>query len=128
MKPLYLAALLATLLVLGTGVNYLQRSPPRPGIVAKKQNPTTTSKVAQARCTIKRAVFGGTNSALLKVEKDRMVHYVVLDLPTTGDPRMPDYQSNWLAATYGPAVPTVVGVFPTVEAAVAEAASLCTRN
>ena len=127
MKPLYLAALAATFLVLWTGVTYLQRPQPRPGIVAKRQNPTTTSKVREARCTIKRAVFVGTNSALLKVEKDRMVHYVVLDLPT-GDPRMPDYQSNWLTATYGPAVPTVVGVFPTVEAAVAEAASLCTRN
>jgi hypothetical protein len=56
-----------------------------------------------------------------------VVHYVVLDLPTD-NPRMADTQSNWIEANYRDGFPSVVGVFPTVEAAVDKAASLCRRN
>jgi hypothetical protein len=122
MKPLHYAAIAATLLVVWTGVSSLRQPPPPP-----KKKMAAPPKTTQARCTIKRAVFGGTESALLKVTKGRTVHYVVLDLPAD-NPRMPDYQSSWLDANYGPAEPTVVGVFPTVEAAVTKAASLCVSN
>ena len=125
MKRLHLAAIVATLLVVGTGVNALLRPPPLPDGPPKKAG--TPSRSAEGRCTIKRAVFGGTVSALLRVNKDRVVHYVVLDLPAD-NPRMPDYQSNWLEANYGAAAPSVIGVFPSVEAAVAQAASLCKSN
>jgi hypothetical protein len=127
MKPLHLAAIFATFLLVVTAVNYRLQPPARPETAkAKKKQPAPT-KTAEGRCTIKRAVFGGTQSALLKVTKDGMVHYVVLDLPTD-NPRMPDYQSSWLEANYGPAEPAVVGVFPTVEEAVTQAASLCRKN
>ncbi len=125
MRPLHLAAIFATLLVVWTGVNALLRPPPRPDGPPKRAG--TPSRFAEGRCTIRRAVFGGTVSALLKVKKDRVVHYVVLDLPAD-NPRMPDYQSNWLEANYGAAAPSVVGVFPSVEAAIAQAATLCKSN
>jgi hypothetical protein len=125
MKPLHLAAIFATLLVVSTGVNALLRPPPRPG--GPPMRAEAPSRFAEGRCIIKRAVFGGTVSALLKAKKDRVVHYIVLDLPAD-NPRMPDYQSNWLEANYGAATPSLVGVYPSVEAAIAQAASLCKSN
>jgi len=122
MKPLHLAAIAATVLLVWSGANSLRPPPPPP-----KKKPPAPAKTAEAHCTIKRAVFGGTQSALLKVNKGRVVHYVVLDLPTN-NPLMPDYQSNWLEANYGKTEPAVIGVFPTVEEAVTKAASLCKRN
>jgi hypothetical protein len=122
MKPLHVVAILATFLLVISAVNSLTRPPPRRE--AKKVAPV---KVGSERCTIKRAVFGGTESAVLKVKKDRVVHYVVLDLPDN-DPAIPEYQSRWLEANYGEAQPSLVGVFPTVEAAVNKAADLCKRN
>jgi len=122
MKPLHLAAIVVTGLLVWTGVNSL-RPPPPPA----KKTATPPPKTKEASCTIKRAVFGGTQTALLKVLKGRTVHYIVLDLPTD-NPLMPDYQSNWLDANYGQEQPSVVGVFPTVEDAVTRAANLCKRN
>jgi hypothetical protein len=110
-------------LVVWTGVNSLTRPAPRPERPVKKPTPTRTTE----RCTIKRAVFGGTEAAVIRAVKGRVVHYVVLDLPTD-NPRMPDTQSNWIEANYRDGFPSVVGVFPTVEAAVDKAASLCRRN
>jgi hypothetical protein len=121
MKPLHIAAILATFLLVVSAVNAM-RAPPRREV--KRVAPV---KVVNERCTIKRAVFGGTESAVLKVKKDRVVHYVVLDLPSD-DPVIPEYQSRWLDANYGQAQPSLVGVFPTVEAAVNKAADLCKRN
>ena len=72
-------------------------------------------------------MFGGTQAAVLKAYKGRIVHYVVLDLPTD-NPRMPEIQSAWIAANYGGIEPSIVGVFPTVEAAVGKAADLCKTN
>ena len=124
MKPLHLAAIFATFLLVATGVNMLLRPPHNANRLLKLPKP---KPVAEAPCKIKRAVFGGTESALLKVRKGRFVHYVVLDLPTD-DPRMPKYQSDWLRANYGEAQPSVIGVYLTVEDAVRKAASLCRRN
>jgi hypothetical protein len=123
MRRLHVAAIVATALVVWTAADSLTRPAPRPGRPFKKP-----SQVSHLRCTIKRAVFGGTEAAVLKIRKGRMLHYVVMDLPTD-DPRMPDYQSHWLKATYGDVAPSaIVGVFPTVEDAVAKAASLCRSN
>jgi hypothetical protein len=123
MTRLQLTAICATVLVVWTGVNSLMRPPPRPERPVKKPTPTRTTE----RCTIKRAVFGGTEAAVIRAVKGRVVHYIVLDLPTD-NPRMPDTQSNWIEANYRDGFPSVVGVFPTVEAAVDKAASLCRRN
>jgi hypothetical protein len=124
MKPLHLAAIIVTFLLAATVFNSV-RQPPRPDSAqkTKKKPPVQVAK----RCTIKRAVFGGIEAALLKVEKDRMVHYVVLDLPTN-DPTMPEHQSRWLEANYGEAQASVVGVYSTVDEAVSNAASLCKSN
>jgi hypothetical protein len=124
MKPLHLAAIIATFLLVVTAANSLMRPPPRPEAAKKKK--TAPVKVAE-RCSIKRAVFGGKEAAVLRVRKDSMIHYVVLDLPAN-NPLMPEYQSRWLDANYGEAQPDVIGVYPTVEDAVAKAASLCRRN
>ena len=101
----------------------------RPTGVASNNPSPGKKKQQQAElpCTIKRAAFGGTQSALLKVMKGRIVHYVVLDHPE-GNPMMPYYQRDWLEANYGDMQPAVVGEFPTVEEAVARAATLCRRN
>ncbi|HEY7214405.1 MAG TPA: hypothetical protein VIC28_07230 [Thermoanaerobaculia bacterium] len=124
MKPLHLAAILVTFLLVVSAVNSLMRPQPRPETARKKK--TAPVKVAE-RCMIKRAVFGGTEAAVLKVRKDRTIHYVVLDLPTN-DPLVPEYQSRWLDANYGQAQPDVIGVYPTVDEAMTKAASLCRRN
>jgi hypothetical protein len=124
MRPLHLAAIFAAVLVAWTGVNSVLRPPPPPDRPQPKTKPTRTS---EARCTIKRAVFGGTQAAVLKAYRGRIVHYVVLDLPTD-NPRMPEIQSAWIAANYGGVEPFIVGIFPTVEAAVGKAADLCKTN
>jgi hypothetical protein len=123
MKPLHLAAILATLLVVVTGVNSALRPAPRHD---RPPRPKPT-RVSDTRCTIERAAFGGTEAAVLKVLKDRTAHYVVLDLPAD-NPRMPDIASRWLAATYGTAEASLVGVFPTVEDALTKAGGLCRTN
>src|SRR5262245_32043787 len=116
LKPLHVAALGVTLLLVATVVNFrMQPSPPDSARKDAKKK-TGPAQVAE-RCVIKRAVFGGTESAVLKVKKDQLVHYVVLDLPG-GDPMMPQYQSRWLATNYGEAEPSLIGVYPTVEAGV----------
>jgi hypothetical protein len=125
LKPLHVAALIVTFLLVATVVN-MRLQPQRAGSArtdAKKKKPTQVAE----RCVIKRAVFGGTESAVLKIRKDQLVHYVVLDLPG-GDPMMPQYQSRWLETTYGEAEPELIGVYPTVEAGVRKAALLCRRN
>jgi hypothetical protein len=128
MKPTQVLAIIATSLIVVTGVNYLLRPPPRPDGLAKKSQASKTKKpAALASCKITRAVFGGTESALLRVTKGHVVHYVVLDLPTD-NPLAPAYQSNWLEANYGSAEPALIGVFSTVDAAVDRAAGLCKRN
>lgn len=128
MKTTQLLAIIATGLIVVTGVNSMLRPPPRqqdgpPKKTQAKKKPPG----GQVACTIRRAVFGGTESALLRVQKEGVVHYVVLDLPTD-DPLAPAHQSMWLDANYGNAEPAVVGVFPTVAAAVTRAANLCKRN
>lgn len=129
MKPLHLLAILATFLLVGTGINSLMRPPQskEAGPLKKPRIAIGSNKKGELPCTIRRAAFGGTQSALLKVMKGPVVHYVVLDLPTD-NPMMPSYQSSWLDANYGDAEPAVIAVFPTVEAAVTRAASLCKRN
>lgn len=131
MKTNTLLAMVATGLIAATGVNSLLQPPPRQqdgpprgikGIKGKKK-----SLSGLPPCIIRRATFGGTESALLRLHKDGVTHYVVLDLP--GDnPAAPAQQSAWLDANYGSTEPAVVGVFPTVAAAVGRAALLCKRN
>jgi hypothetical protein len=125
MRPLHVAAVVATALVVWTSAHSLMRPAQRSDRQPRKPAPT---EVSNLRCTITRAVFGGTEAAVLKIKKDRKLHYVVMDLPTN-HPRMPDYQSGWLKAAYGDVSPSaIVGVFPTVDDAVAKAASLCRTN
>ncbi len=127
LKPLHVAALIVTFLLVATVVNSrLQPSGPESARKETRKKKTAPVRVAE-RCIIKRAVFGGTEAAVLMVKKDQTVHYVVLDLPT-GDPMLPEYQSRWLDTTYGEAEPSLVGVYPTVDAGVRKAASLCRRN
>lgn len=129
MRPLHLLAIFATFLLVVSGIHSLMRPPPPQDGPQKKPRVVRegSSKKVEAPCTIKRAAFGGTQSALLKVMKGPVAHFVVLDLPTD-NPLMPTYQSNWLDANYGNAEPAVIGVFPTVEAAATRAGSLCRRN
>jgi hypothetical protein len=130
MKAIQVWAMIATGLVIATGVHQLTRPPGSQDGAKRSRAEAARKKRAAAReapCTIKHAAFGGTQSALLKVMKGRTVHYVVLDLPT-GNPIIPELQSQWLDATYGQADAKLIDVFPTIDAAVARAASLCRRN
>jgi hypothetical protein len=130
MKPLHVAAIVATALVVWTAANSLRRPAPRPDLTAKKPKPT---KVAYVPCTIQRAAFGGTGAAVLKVRKSRKDHYIVMDLPSEDNPMLyhplVHYQSRWLEQVYGD-VPSsaLVGVYPTVEEAELKAGSLCRSN
>ncbi len=130
MRPLHVAAIVATVLVAWTAVNALRRPAPRPDLTAKKTKPT---KVAYVPCTIQRATFGGAEAAVLKIRKDRKVHYVVLDLPSEDDPLRYHpfmyYQGRWLTQAYGDVPPSaLVGVYPTVEEAELKAGRLCPSN
>lgn len=106
-------------------------APKQDGPAKKPRGVVTSNKPKQPGleppCTIRRAAFGGTRSALLKIMKGPVAHYVVLDLPA-GNPMVPYYQSDWLNATYGNAERQLVQEYPTVEEAVMRAASLCRRN
>ena len=126
MKPLHAAAIVVTLLLVVTAVNS-RLQPPRPESAKKKVRKQAPVPVANLRCTIKRAVFGGGEAAVLKVQKGRMIHYVVLDLPAK-DPVMPVHQARWLEANYGDAQPSLVGVYPSVEDGLSKAADLCKSN
>ena len=128
-KAIQLLALLATCLVIATGVARVMRPapPPEQASLKKKSVVSSTGKKGELPCAIRRAAFGGTQSAVLKVPKGKMVHYVVVDRPQ-GNPLMPFYERDWLEANYGQAQAAVVGEFSTVEAAVMRAASLCRRN
>ncbi len=127
MKFTMIVAAAATALVAATLVNSALNPPrkkddrPKPKQVKKK------SLSGQAACIIRRATFGGTETALLRVQKDGVLHYIVMDLPAD-NPAASIQQNAWLDANYGSAEPAVVGVFPTVAAAVGSAANLCKRN
>jgi len=129
-KAIQLLAVVATFLVVATGISKLLQ-PPRPPEAKGKQTKSvasnTSKKEAEAPCTIKRVPFGGTQTAVLKATKGKVVHYLILDRPQD-NPMMPFWQRDWLEANYGSAEPAVVGEFSTVEAAVNRAASLCKRN
>jgi len=128
MKINTLLAIVATGLIVATGVNSMLAPPPRKQDGPPKKSQAKKKSISgQAACTIRRATFGGTESALLRVQKEGVLHYIVLDLPTD-NPLAPSYQSAWLDANYGSAEPSIVGVFPTVAAAVSTAANLCKRN
>jgi hypothetical protein len=130
MRGLHVAAIIATALVVGTAVQSLRRPAPRADLASKKPKPT---KVAHVPCTIQRAAFGGTEAAILKIRKDRKVHYVVMDLASQDDPlqyhRVMQSQERWLASAYGDVAPSaLVGVFPSVDEAELKAGSLCRSN
>jgi hypothetical protein len=126
-KAIRLAAIVATCLVVLTGINRLLRPPTPEPAPQRKSVASNTAKEAELPCAIKHATFGGTQASLLKVMKGRMVHYVILDHPA-GDPVAPFLQLDWLEATYGTVQPVLIGAFPTVDGAVMRAASLCRRN
>ncbi len=130
MRPLHVAAIIATVLVVWTAVNQMRRPAPRPDLAATKPKPT---KVVYTPCTIERAAFGGVEAAVLKIRKGRKLHYVVLDLPSRDDPvhYLPFmyYQGRWLAQTYSDVPLTaLVGVYATVEDAELKAGRLCPSN
>jgi hypothetical protein len=130
MRGLQVAAIVATALVVWTAASALRRPAPRPELGGKWPVPT---RVAHVPCTIQRGAFGGTEAAVVKIRKDRKVHYVVLDLPSQNDPSMylplSYYQDLWFKAKYGDVPPSaLVGVYPTVEEAELKAGHLCRSN
>jgi len=128
MKFTTIVAAVATALVAATLVNSVLNPQRKKDDRPKPKPPVKKKSISgQAACTIRRATFGGTESALLRVQKDGVMHYIVMDLPTD-NPMAASYQSAWLDANYGSAEPAIVGVFPTVRAAVTTAANLCKRN
>jgi len=128
-KAIQLLAVVATFLVIATGVSRLREGPvPTADKSTQKKTVASNTKPGELPCTIKRAAFGGTSqTSLLKATKGKTIHYIVMDRPQD-NPIMPFWQRDWLEANYGTATPTVVGDFPTVEAAISRAASLCKRN
>jgi hypothetical protein len=130
MRGLHVAAIIATALVVATAAQSLRRPAPRADLASMKPKPT---KVSHVPCTIQRAAFGGTEAAVLKIRKDRKVHYVVMDLPSEDNPPLyhqaVQSQERWLKNAYGDVAPSaLVGVFPTVEEAELKAGSLCQSN
>jgi hypothetical protein len=127
-KTIQLLAVVATCLVVATGVSRLMRPPPpEQPAVKTKSVASNTGKQAEPPCTIRRAPFGGTQASLVKAMKGKVAHYIVLDHPQD-NPMAPFHQHDWLQANYGAVQPVVMGQFATVEAAVMRAASLCKRN
>ncbi len=129
MKFTTIVAAVATALVAGTLVNSALQPARKKEEKQKQKRPQAKKKSisGQAACTIRRATFGGSQSALLRVQKDGVLHYIVMDLPTD-NPVVSAQQVAWLDANYGTAEPSIVGVFSTVDAAVSTAANLCKRN
>jgi hypothetical protein len=128
-KALQLLAVVATCLVIATGISRLRQGPPpADGPQQQKKSVASNTQKPEPACTIKRAAFGGTTqTSLLKAMKGKVAHYIVLDHPQD-NPMMPFWQRDWLEANYGPVKPAVVGEFSTPDAAIARAATLCRRN
>ena len=130
-KPLRVLALLATALVIVSGIyKFFDRPTGQPG--AKRPTGVVSQgkkKPAQAHlpCTIRHAAFGGTQASVLRFAQGRFSHYVVMDHPF-GNPLVPFYQRDWIESNFGEAQPDVLGVFATIDEAIARAATLCRRN
>jgi hypothetical protein len=130
MRALHVAAIVATVAAVWTAASALRRPAPRAELGAKWPKPTN---VVRTPCTIERAIFGGTEAAVLKIRKDRKLHYVVMYLPSEGDQPIYDWmvqqQDRWLKNEHGDVPPSaLVGIYPTIEEAELKAGSLCRSN
>jgi hypothetical protein len=130
MRALHIAAIVATLVVVWTAASALRRPAPRAELGGKWPKPTN---VVRTPCTIERAVFGGAQAAVLRIRKDRKLHYVVMYLPSEEDQPIYDWivqqQDRWLKNEHGDVSPSVlVGIYPTIDEAELKAGSLCRSN
>jgi hypothetical protein len=130
MRGLHVAAIVATLVVVWTAATALRRPAPRAELGGKWPKPTN---FVRTPCSIERAVFGGTEAAVLKFRKDRKVQYVVMYLPSEEDQPIYDWlvqqQDRWLRSEHGELPPSaLVGIYPTIEEAELKAGTLCRSN
>jgi len=128
MRGLHIAAIAATLAVVWTAASAMRRQAPELG-----GNWPKPTNVVRMPCTIERAIFGGSEAAVVKIRKDRKLRYVVMYLPNGDDQLMYDWlmqqQDRWLKNEHGELQPSaLVGVYPTVEDAELKAGSLCRSN
>ena len=128
-KPITIAALAAAGLVLLTGAHALsQRAAKRmeePTIRVARSSTADTEPAAPGRCTIQHARFGGQRAQLVKVIKDGVTNYVVMEVGRKRDPLMRFVRNDWLRVAYGDAQRVWLGGFGSGDAAMEAAVKLC---
>ena len=122
------AGLAAGVLMLLTWAHAASRPPAeaRPSLrdVAFAREAGEVETAGTERCMLFHARFGGSRAQLVRVTRDGIRNYVVMDVGRR-DPSLRSLRSRWLTATYGEAEHIWLGDFTSAEAALAAAAQLC---
>jgi hypothetical protein len=127
-KPISIVALAAAALLVLTGAHALsQRAAKRmePTIRVARSSTADTEPAAPGRCAIQYARFGGERAQLVRVIKDGITNYVVMEVGRKRDPLMRFVRNDWLRVAYGDAQRVWLGGFGSGDAAMKAAAKLC---
>lgn len=79
--------------------------------------------LADGRCAIKVASFGGGRTQLIRAEKDGTIHFAVVEVPTRASLLRPEI--DWLKLQFGTAETALLGAFRSKDAALRRAGLLC---
>ena len=128
--PTHLAAIVAAGLVLATGAYAWRQStaheahaavaPDGPPSAASGQDGADADRL----CAIYHARFGGTRARLVRMMRDDIANFVVIEL-SRGERVAASVQRAWLRASYGEGEPVWLGEFASPESALAKAVRLC---
>lgn len=81
--------------------------------------------LAEGRCAISIARFGGTRVRLVRVETEGTVHYAVIESIARNTPMNGLHQGDWLRSKYGAAPTVTLGTYGSTQAALNRAGQLC---
>lgn len=118
------ASAAAVALTLGTWLR--GPPPPDPDRFARKADFSNWNKpLAEGRCTIDVANFGGGQARLVRVETGGIVHFAVVESARRNSPMNALQQGDWLREKYGDAQTTTLGRFGSTKEALGRAGQLC---
>jgi hypothetical protein len=95
-----------------------------PGNWAPENLPWPSAGSDPGPCAISQLHFGGTRAQLVKIAKDGVAHFLIIEVGPA-DPMMAHYRTDWLRAYAEGADTLWLGEFASLKAASARAARLC---
>lgn len=81
--------------------------------------------LAEGRCAISVAAFGGVRARLVRAERDGTIHFAVIESPPRPTPLDVLRQGDWLKLQFGASPTTTIGTYGSTAAALARAGRLC---